>query len=956
VSGPGPVDPVGIPVFTGDLALLDTKVTALSGHGTAIATAAGDVHRSFGGLSAFYKAPEAEQLFATTAPVASTGLTLSSDLRVIAGALGTYSDDAFPLVEKLKELKRDAVAFRVKVDGDDKWREDGDLVEENNRRRGEIAEVWTAFQEVERACHAKIVALVGGTALKIDDGSGKKGTYGYDVEALKQAKSLPWGEAVEESTPWWQVWEHAYDFGKGFLVDGVWGTIKGLGTLVGVDGWDATKQAWTGLAKLATGVTIAITPGVNAVFWALPDDKLPSWVRDSRTAMKETGKALVAWDQWGSNPSRAAGAVTFNVLTTVFTGGTGSAAAGAGKAGMAAKALSFAGKAGRIVDPMTYVFKGAGAGLSKISDVMAGLKGMGKFEVPSIDVDGAIALPEGAVHLPDGTIHLPPSSAVPDGAIKLPDGNIRLPEGTTALPPGTVKLPVDGPSQFMDPKGNIYDADGAITHHAKDAPTGKPDAGTDIPRVDAPNVDSPATVGVPEHELVGVGGRGGDEAIRLGSDISAPVRVGDHTPGARPDTIYGGHAPDNMPRNDLDNTPRGGNHPGDTASTVGTHTDGPSSGAIHTDGPSAGGGHHEPPPTGSIHPDTPGTGDLDAAHADDATSPGGGTPGPNHIPDPPSFMRQGDNPYGPPGSLKPEQITEIQVYRANHEEGYFKEYYQKLGYRHDTDVPDESGFPPPQLIKDPANSSMWIAKDNAPPAFPTKYYEGWDRPGSAEQLNDRQAQSTLDDRARTRHAAIQADNPLHDPLGKAKDAWKTNKTPANKAIYDALKAEHAPFHDTMSKATEAYGEAVARHHAVPQLYEGAKWEPTAGPKNGNDQFDQVWRRKDNEGFVVIEAKSDIGTAINERTLPSGYKAKQGSREYCLDIMNEMWKRAENGDAAELKLYTDLKKALIADKVEYILVKGVSEGPTHGGFKSRRFNIGTFKEEDFFFEATNRSNP
>ncbi|MES9557149.1 hypothetical protein ABZ925_04190, partial [Streptomyces sp. NPDC046751] len=172
MSGNAPVDPVGIPVFTGDLALLDTKVTALSGHGAAIATAAGDVHSSFGGLSAFYKAPEAEQLFATTRPVAATGLLLSSDLCVIAGALSTYSDDAFPLVEKLKELKRDAVAFRVKVDGDDKWREDGDLVEENNHRRNEIAEVWAAFQEVERACHAKIVALVGGEALKTGDGSG----------------------------------------------------------------------------------------------------------------------------------------------------------------------------------------------------------------------------------------------------------------------------------------------------------------------------------------------------------------------------------------------------------------------------------------------------------------------------------------------------------------------------------------------------------------------------------------------------------------------------------------------------------------------------------------------------------------------------------------------------------------------------------------------------------------
>ncbi|MFJ5227952.1 hypothetical protein [Streptomyces sp. NPDC088400] len=138
----------------------------------------------------------------------------------------------------------------------------------------------------------------------------------------------------------------------------------------------------------------------------------------------------------------------------------------------------------------------------------------------------------------------------------------------------------------------------------------------------------------------------------------------------------------------------------------------------------------------------------------------------------------------------------------------------------------------------------------------------------------------------------------------------------------------------MTKATEAYGESVALHHVVSKFYDGAKWEPTAGPKSGNDQFDQVWRRKNDEDFAVIEAKSDVRTGINERTLPTGCKAKQGSREYFLDVMNEMWKRAANGDAAELKLYTDLKKTLIVDKVEYILVKSVSDGPICGGFKSR----------------------
>lgn len=73
VSDSEPVILEGIPVFTGDLALLDTKVSALAKDGAKVATAAGDIHSSFGGLQAFYKAPEADQLFATTKPVADRG-------------------------------------------------------------------------------------------------------------------------------------------------------------------------------------------------------------------------------------------------------------------------------------------------------------------------------------------------------------------------------------------------------------------------------------------------------------------------------------------------------------------------------------------------------------------------------------------------------------------------------------------------------------------------------------------------------------------------------------------------------------------------------------------------------------------------------------------------------------------------------------------------------------------
>ncbi|GAA2958981.1 hypothetical protein [Streptomyces flavovirens] len=45
---------------------------------------------------------------------------MKSDLTTISRALSTYSDEVYPLVEKLKEIKRDAGAFLVKINADDK--------------------------------------------------------------------------------------------------------------------------------------------------------------------------------------------------------------------------------------------------------------------------------------------------------------------------------------------------------------------------------------------------------------------------------------------------------------------------------------------------------------------------------------------------------------------------------------------------------------------------------------------------------------------------------------------------------------------------------------------------------------------------------------------------------------------------------------------------------------------
>ncbi|WP_328546310.1 hypothetical protein [Streptomyces platensis] len=603
----GPVDPADVPVFTGDLDVLEAKTKALSHGGSKVQAAGSDVHKSFGGLAAFYKAPEAEQLFGVTKSVERTAHDLSDDMHVIAGALSTYAREIRPLINRLNQLKQEAADFRDNEAAEDDWSEDGDLTDENVNRRNKIAEVWAAFQEAERDCHAKIIALVpGGKALHTIDASHKKG-YGYDAEALKASKSLPWGDAVEESVPWWQVWEHAYDFGKGFIVDGVGGTIDGIYTLFGGHGGDAAGEAWLGLAKLSTAVAITTTPGLNVAYWMAPGKMLPSWLRDSRTAVLDTGKALVAWDQWETNGSRAAGAVTFNIVTAVFTRGGGAAVQGAGKAGALAKGLSVVSKVGSAVDPMTYVIKGAGAGLSKVGDLMAHLKGLGHVETPKIS-EGAYSLPEGAVEMPDGTIQLPKGAAIPEGATKLPDGRIELPKDTVTFPPGTVKNPFNG--KYMVPRGDLYNSDGSLFQGVEDAPKGTPAphaTGADNPRIDTPAHQE-------QQVPAGVGGRG-DDFTRVGSDIFDTGRAGDNVG-------HGGAGP----------AGNAGNHPiGGRADNMPTNS--------HTSG--GGGGSAHTPSTGGLDDSTSGVGHT--------TETGGTGPSGHGAGDGPSIPHQGDGPTGTSG-------------------------------------------------------------------------------------------------------------------------------------------------------------------------------------------------------------------------------------------------------------------------------------------------------------------
>ncbi|MFD3614878.1 hypothetical protein ACFWWT_06455 [Streptomyces sp. NPDC058676] len=928
--------PGEIPQFTGDLPKLETDYADLKKDAGDIRKTGEDVHSQFQGLSAYYTAPDAEQLFATTKPVKDRADAFADDLETVSGALSSYATEIRPLVDKLKELKTSAQTFVDSVKDDDEWEYDEDKIDKHNQIRDEITATVAAFWAAERTCHNKITALwSGGTQMVAGDGSERKDQYGFNAEDMKNAK-VPWGDPAEEKHHWYEVghWVKSFVW-DGLIVDGVWGTIKGLGTLVGFGGWDAMGQAWKGLAQLATGLVISSIPGAGALFWTLPDDKLPSWIRDSRTAMKETGKALVAWDEWGKNPGRAAGAVTFNVLTTVFTGGAGAGVAGAGKAGAVAKVLSAAGKAGKVIDPMTYIAKGAGAGLSKIGDISAALKGVGNIDIPALP-ENAITLPEGALKLPDGTVRLPEGAAIPAGATELPGGNIRLPDDTPVLPAGAERLntPEGEPMLFADRNGNILDERGNVQLDAKapgpkdivDRPaSGDPAAGADVPRVDSP---------VREPALVGAGANTAEAGghIRLGNSLDTNLgdvgRAGDDLPTGRPDTTPGGTAGqtpggtagDHMPRNDLNEPLRQGN--GDTPSTGGTHNDDPGTGGTHNDGPGTSGTHNEPPATGGAHP-----GGLDdvARGADDAA---GGAEDAARGADEPGATPNHDG-TGHDRPLTPEQRQEIsrqQVEKANADPDWRQRHYDSDGTRKSIYGKDENGNPLTRLKQ--KDSGEWYNPDGRPAAAPEKYQPIKPIEGTRDTVIPDHIDH-LDDSAAHRRASMD--------LNTAERAFKEDPSADNAAaLKEAQEAFGSDKYNT--RASEAYGEDVVKYHAIPDNFPDAN--DVTPPGTGNRRFDHIYENGDRH--LLVESKAPNGELKDREGVGrvqgldgggSGVRVKQGTREYVVATLSDMLKRPN-----EAALARTLLKQLAAGKLDYIYVKATENPGHHIGYTMKHFDI------------------
>ncbi|WP_420368210.1 TNT domain-containing protein [Curtobacterium sp. L1-20] len=373
-------------VTVGEIPYTDVDVTGITSGAKELKTVASavrdgtaDIVTAWQPISGVYSGPSDEQLYAAMTPIGPSGTAFGDDLDTAAKALDDFVTEVTPIIAKLKsyvtrgnQLHRDVAAFTPTTmtteNGSsatvDSWDQDKTLTDENNAIINGVAAQVVAYQAAERTCANTIRGLSGLSPLHAISADGEDDGLGYGYKALPAGTKLPWGAASERKE---SCSEKTVDFlpnmVKGVLVDGVWGTVKGLGTLIGFDGsgfhWETAGTSWSGILALT---------GFNTKTM----QKDPELQRESWT---ELLKATVGWDEWGKDPGRAFGQAVWGIGSLVIpVAGEAGKVGAAGKVGELAATVGKTGKYLDLVDAGAWASKGLTAVLPKLGDLKGIIK------------------------------------------------------------------------------------------------------------------------------------------------------------------------------------------------------------------------------------------------------------------------------------------------------------------------------------------------------------------------------------------------------------------------------------------------------------------------------------------------------------------------------------------------------------------------------------------------------
>ena len=332
------IDPAAIPQIPGDMAAPSAHATTVAGVGISFPDTGRRVNSTWQGLAAVYGAPDAAELFAATGPVQSVSASVGEDISAAGGAaLNTYANDVTAIKARLEALRAQATTFVDTITAEDDWRDDEGDVEHHNQLVSDVNAAVADFMDAQRRCANTILALYTDQRYTAENGDGTitEHEYGYTTDQLDAVMAedgaLPWGTAEEHDRG------VLGDVGAFFvgIKDGAVGMVVGLGGLIGyADGqwsWGNAGTAWAGLGTFALALGVYSTP-----LGTIADRTVgvPGFEKgELGGTLVNAGKAIIAYDTWGEDKSKAAGMATFNVVSAIVgTKGAGSGLRGGGAA------------------------------------------------------------------------------------------------------------------------------------------------------------------------------------------------------------------------------------------------------------------------------------------------------------------------------------------------------------------------------------------------------------------------------------------------------------------------------------------------------------------------------------------------------------------------------------------------------------------------------------------------
>ena len=389
----GLVDPSGIPGVTMDPAMIRTAAWTLAAGGEGIAQHGDTASSKWQTLSAVYQAPESDALLAVMTPVAQKTTQVGHGFTTVATALNAFATAVEPIVEELKRLQTEAIAFVADaVQGYDlpavgpqpvqhltDYGMDSGPPEEMYSSPAKHVD-WTGYppyamhnEKLIKAIEAQATALeqaqadcVNAIRAAANPSAPPEQVRGEDFTAEAAAGDhLPFGTTARG--------QHKGECFNNFLWGGLDATVANIQGMASLANFDLDKGRfydwahWGGtLAGTAEALGVLVVPTPLAWIYANdPGGMVPKEVRDSSQSVLDKQQQTVdgflgSAEQWKTDPAGAWGALAANVAPMLIPVG-GEAAAGAKVAATGAKVAAVGTRLGEAADAASVAGRVAGA-------------------------------------------------------------------------------------------------------------------------------------------------------------------------------------------------------------------------------------------------------------------------------------------------------------------------------------------------------------------------------------------------------------------------------------------------------------------------------------------------------------------------------------------------------------------------------------------------------------------